>query len=151
MENGNRIICREVENRYEVVKYFYLQQDLDWHKNTHKRGGTIEENIKETLATIIPDKFYSVYYDGELAAFFSKFENEDGQALDAFHIGIKFRSKDFIIAYWEVVKKQFKGNFATGVLEKNVAAWQHLLKQNLVIQNKIEMNGEKILILAYKS
>lgn len=150
MENGNRIICFEVHNREEIVRFFYEQESDVWQRETHKRGGTLEENIKSTLDTVIPDKMFVVCSEGEVAGFFTTFSNEQGQALDAFHIGKKFRSKDFIPQFWSKVKKQFNGDFATGIYEKNEAAINHLLKQGFIIQNKIEMDGEKIVFLIYK-
>lgn len=149
MEVGNKITFYEAKNREQVVGYFYRKEDEYFHSHTHKNKGTCEENIKSTLETIAPDKMYVVYVGIELAAFFTKYDGEDKQVLDGWHIAEKFRNKDFLPEFWNLVKDVFDGHIVAGLYEQNTPAIEHLFRQGFAIQNKIETEEGNLVILTH--
>lgn len=148
MEIGNKITFFEAKNREQVVGYFYRKESPEWHRGTHKNKGTCEENIQSTLETVAPDKMYVVYVGIELAAFFTKFDAEDKKVLDGWHIAEKFRNKDFLPKFWELVKEVFEGDILAGLYEQNQTAIEHLYRQGFTMQNKIETKEGNLVILS---
>jgi len=149
MEPGTKITYYKALNRADVVRYFYEKEDEYFHKNIHKLGGTVEENIKSTLDTVVPDTFYVVYVGVELAAFFTKFDGGDKEVLDGWHIAEEYRNATFIPEFWRIVKEVFSGEILAGLFEKNRPALEHLYRQGFVIQNKIETEEGNLVILTH--
>lgn len=86
-----------VENKRELVEAFYVEENEMWQKNVHKNGGTVQENIDSTVGTISEDsEMYEVDCNGQLAAFFVKYENVNGKCLEGFHVGKEYRTSDFL-------------------------------------------------------
>lgn len=145
---GKPIICNKVENKRAVIELFYLEESDEWHEKIHKNSGTVQENIDSTLATISEEsEMYEVDCNGELAAFFVRYEDNIGLALEGFHVGKGYRNKEFFSAFWKIVKEKMGGTFYAGIYEKNKSAWSHLLKQGFEVVSTIEDKLENILIL----
>lgn len=142
------IRCNIVENKKEVVDYFYRLEDQFFHLNIHKNGGTVQENIDSTLATISEgSEMYGVGYNGELAAFFVRYEDSDKIVLEGFHVGRKYRDKEFLIHFWQVVRQYMGDVFYTGILKKNNDAKEHLEKQGFVVIGESVDNEQEFYVL----
>lgn len=142
------IICNKVENKRAVVEMFYLDESENWHRQVHKNGGAVQENIESTVATISEEsEMYEVDFNGELAAFFVKAEDKKVVVLEGFHVMKEFRHPDFLNKFWEIVKVKMGGIFYTGVYEKNNAGLEHLKKQGFEIINSTVDNEQKVFIL----
>lgn len=139
------------KNYRKTIEHFYNDENEFWHKLVHKRGGTIDENIKSTLDTISPkSKMYEVLENGELAAFFVTHHGEI-QGLEGFHIAKKYREKDFITRFWDEIKSHFKGDIAMGLMAKNQSAIKHVIRQGFEIVNSDVNKGELYLLLTDKN
>lgn len=150
MEAGNRIYCKGSLNRRQTVEFFYLAEGENFHR-IHKRNGTIQENIDATLGSISETSImYEVFCGDELAAFFVRYEDSNGLALDGFHVGKKFRTADFLNQFWKVVKSKFEKMFLTVINEKNEDAIKHLIKQGFSLEeNRLFDDGKTFLIFKY--
>jgi len=145
---GKPIICNKVENKRAVIELFYLEESEDWHEKVHKNGGTVQENIDSTLATISEgSEMYGVGYNGELAAFFVRYEDSDKIVLEGFHVGRKYRDKEFLIHFWQVVRQYMGDVFYTGILKKNNDAKEHLEKQGFVVIGELVDNEQEFYVL----
>lgn len=148
MVNGNQITCSEHRNgRREIVRECYLEQPTEWHKFTHKRGGTVEENIQDTLDSMDEaSKMYIVTVGKELAAFFVRYEGKSGMALEGFHVKKEYRSKEFLSEFWKIVRGCFGGVFYVGIWEGNKPAIEHLPKAGFIQHTQVIDKGRNILI-----
>lgn len=145
------IICSLVENKRAVVEHFYKKESPYFHSLTHKRGGTIEQNIRSTVDTISEySEMFEVDMNGELAAFFVRYEDENAIILEGFHIGKEFRTKDFIPKFWEVVQKKMGSIFYTGIYERNGEAINHLIKQGFTLIKEMMDKDQKVFIFKSK-
>lgn len=150
--SGNSIVCTKVSNIEGVVRYFYAQENEWWHNEVHKRAGTVDENIKDTVKELEDNvEFYLITSNDEMAAFFGVYEKDGEQALVGFHIGKQFRNKEFLISFWEKVKAKFKEDVLTGICEKNKDALRHLKKQGFKIINTVMSDNKLFYILNLKS
>lgn len=142
----------EVKDKYVIINWFYTQESQEWHKNIHKRSGTEQENIRDTLDTISDGSvMYGVQEGNQLAAFFVKYEDEKGRlALEGFHVAKKFRTSMFLIKFWALVKETFGKEFVTGISHNNEPALNHLRLQGFEIQNGIEVDDHIFYILKLK-
>lgn len=147
---GSSIIYFRVKDRRNIVQYFYDQESEEWHKSVHKRGGTKYENIKDTLASISKDStMYEVVWEGERAAFFVKYEDDRGMALEGFHIKKSFRKPWFIQEFWKTIKQVFDGDISIGLYKGNIPAIQHVMKQGFVPIKDLMENGKIFIILKH--
>jgi hypothetical protein len=149
MQATSKITCFKVENRRQVVEFFYERESHEWHQYVHKNGGSVEENVNSTLDTISEEsEMFEVDVDGELAAFFVRYEDQYGQlALEGFHVAKEYRCSMFLMKFWEVVRKQFGKMFITGIGEHNKAAVNHLIRQGFSVTTKAESQGTTFFIL----
>jgi hypothetical protein len=137
-----------VENKRAVVEFFYEKENADFHLNTHKNGGTVQENVNSTVGTISENsEMYEVDCNGELAAFFVKYEDVNGFALEGFHVGKEFRTSDFLHEFWKVVKVKMQHSFYTGIYERNDVALKHLVKQGFELVGTTLDKEQKVFIL----
>lgn len=149
MEHGFRITCNETKEINETVAYFYQREDEYFHSKVHKNGGTVEENIKDTLSCISEDEIvYQVKVGSELSAFFTKFQAGGNIVLNSFHVLPKYRNKWFLRAFWMMVNKKLGNTYYTALCDKNKPAILHLLRNGFEKVNDICHNGKKFLILS---
>lgn len=145
---GRQISCYKTDEKEAIVLYFYERQDEQWHRNIHKRGGTLIQNVKDTLDSISDiSKMYVIKVGKETAAFFVKWEKVGELYLEGFHIKKEFRNREFLELFWEVVKKEFGGSFTTGICIKNQPAIKHLLRQGFIITDQKFFDGNTYLVL----
>lgn len=139
----------EVQKKWRIVEEFYLREGEMWHKLIHKCGGTIEENIKDTLASISDaSKMYVVNVDGKLAAYFVWHKTpKDELVLEGFHVMAEYRNREFLTEFWEIVKDKFNGPILTGIYCKNEPALRSLLKAGFRVINMIEEDNSVFIIL----
>lgn len=137
------------QDKAAIVKYFYDQENDHWFHRVHKRGGTREECIADTLNSISEGSIIYVVYTGEeLAAFFVK--NTDCQSLEGFHVLHKFRNKLFLTAFWASVRARFGDDiFYTGIYCKNEPALKTLNKAGFVAERIVEYNNQ--IFILFKS
>lgn len=146
---GKEITWFEAVDKRAVVTYFYLNEDSKFHHEVHKRKGTAEDNIQDTLDSISENSvMYEVKVGHKLAAFFVRYEDEMGNlCLEGFHVGKRFRKAWFLNQFWVTVKRIFCKEFVTGICQSNEQAIRHLLKQGFVIINKKVHNDNIFFIL----
>lgn len=146
------VSCDIETDRKWAVSYFYYKEPAGWHKNIHKRSGTVYENIEDTLSSISEvSVMYVLRVDNDPAGFFVKYENSEGTvALEGFHVGVKYRTPEFLSQFWAMVKENLGPEILTGIYEKNKQALDHLLKQGFRIENSIEEKGKLFYILKFK-
>lgn len=128
--SGLKMFCYESEDKKKVVAELYQQESEEWHRKIHKNEGTCSENVESTVETINDDySFFVVEKDNELVGFFAKFNGAELPILDGFHIAKKFRQKETLIEFWDLVKGIFGETIYCGLLSKNIPAIKHLEKQ----------------------
>ena len=151
-QNGKEITCFQTNFREKIVTYFYTQEDEDWHRNVHKKGGTKKENIENTLSDIDNNVDFYVVLDGaKFAGFFGKFEQDEYKILQGFHVGKEYRNKDFLAIFLRLVKMAIKGDIHCGICDKNKAAISHLEKQGFERVNEVCENEINYVILTLKT
>lgn len=140
------------KDKRKTVKHFYADESDHWHVTVHKRGGTIDENIEDTLKTINPSSvMYEVWDNDELAAFFVVYKGPVVQGLEGFHIAKKYRNKDFFNAFWKEVKGHFKGEITMGLCSRNTEAMTHVLRQGFEVTNSNVIDGKIYVLLVHKN
>lgn len=146
--NGLIIFCNEEKDKYSIVREFYEQEQDEWHAKIHKRAGTLEENIQDTLDTCSEySTMYSLRIEDKTAGFFVKYDDGKGNvALEAFHVKKEFRNACFFKEYWDKIKSMLGTSFVTGIWAKNNAAMGHLLKQGFVLKSKHLIEGKELCI-----
>lgn len=147
------ISCFEAKDKYLIVNWFYKQESEEWHRSIHKRAGTEQENVWDTINTISENSImYCMQEGNELAAFFVKFEDENGNlCLEGFHIAKKFRMVSFITEFWKLVKEKFRKDFVTGIYSNNEPALRHLKLQGFEINNIVKNKDTDLVILKIKN
>jgi RimJ/RimL family protein N-acetyltransferase len=150
--DNKQITCLEEKNKEKIIYSFYDDEDDNWHKIVHKNKGDVDSNVADTFSEMKDDDtpMYLVKWGDEIVGFFGYYEDESGKALVGFHIGKKFRTKDFIPLFWEEVKKVFKTTFFIAIFEENIPAINHLKKQGCEIVNKLEIDLKEYYILQLK-
>lgn len=145
------IHCFEVNDKYLTVNWFYKQESEDWHKKVHKNGGEKRENVLSTLNTISEGSvMYGLNVDNELAAFFVRYEDENGIALEGFHIAKKFRNSFFLKEFWKIVKEKLGDDIWVGIYENNESAINHLKSQGFMVETKKVIEDKSYFILHLK-
>jgi len=146
--DGRKIICKQVKNVRDIVQELYSEESPDWHKNVHKNGGTVQENIDDTLRCISHDEIvYKIKVDDELAAFFTRFTDGTSIVLNSFHIRKKYRVKWFLSLFWNFIDANLGNDYYAGLCTKNTPAIKHLLSNGFEIINEITDNQKKYVIL----
>lgn len=154
MEVTNSIFCFEVANKRAIVAKFYQEgANTTWHKHIHKRAGTVEENIDDTLSSISDtSKMYVVNVDGKLAAYFVWHKTEKEElVLEGFHVMPEYRNREFLTEFWNIVVGKFDGDFITGICVRNEPAIKSLLKAGFKAINVIEHENHVFVILKHSN
>lgn len=145
---GQMISCFKSDEIKNIVEELYLEESVEWHKDVHKNGGTVQENINDTLGCISDDEIvYRIDVDGELAAFFTRFTDGKSIVLNSFHIRSKYREKWFLSLFWNFIDEHLGNDYYSGLCTKNTPAIRHLLSNGFEVINEIENNNKKFLIL----
>lgn len=149
-KNGKMISCFKTTNYEHLIEKLYSNETDDWHKKVHKNKGTLESNIKSTIATINDNyDVYVVSVDDEQVAFFAIYKNEI-PILDGFHIAKEFRDKWFFEIFWQFIKDKFFGLIYTSLYSQNNDAIKHLKKQGFKELKTTIHLGRKIVTLLLK-
>lgn len=148
-----KIYCEATFYRKQVVEYFYNKEGHDFHKGIHKMGGTVEENIQDTLNSISPNsKMFVLRNENELCGFFVKYQDEqDRLALEGFHVDKKYRHKVFFKQFWETVREKMGDDFVVGIYEKNEPAIKHLVRQGFEFTHELVNDNKKYFIFKLKN
>lgn len=148
---GSKMYCFEVYDKNEIVRYFYEQEGDRFHKLIHKFGGTVEENIKDTLDSISESSvMYVVNVDGKLVAYFVWHKTESGElVMEGFHVLKEFRNRSFLTEFWQIVKDKFRHSFITGICSRNEPAIKSLMKAGLQPINITINEGHVFVILKW--
>ena len=148
MVSGKEITLSKEKDKRKVVTEFYMAENNFWHKLVHKRGGTVEENIDNTLKSIYEEAEMIVVNAGkEKAAFFCKYvANSAPLELVGFHVKKEYRNKEFLTEFWSIVRMEFRGAFYTAICSINEAAIEHLKRIGGTIEKDVESNGKQFLI-----
>jgi hypothetical protein len=144
------ITCSELKNKKGVIAYFYDSEDENFFRDIHKKGGTKDECIEDTLSSMEDDFVYGVFLGDELAAFFSKYENESGQVLNAFHVFKEFRNSIFLRQFWDTVKSKFEKNIYCSLCVKNKPAIRSLAMAGFEFVKEMKHENNMFLILKFK-
>lgn len=144
------IYCKRINDKYGVVKYFYEQEPGDWHRFIHKRGGSVEENIRDTCDSIEnSSEIYAVYESEKLVGYFAKYDENGNLSLNGFHVLKEYRNREFLTRFWEMVKSKFEGTIYTGIWERNEPAIRTLLKAGFMVHRTVVHENKVFLILKY--
>lgn len=152
MDCTEMIFCFEVTDFKSIVTHFYEKgANTTFHKCIHKRGGTVEENIEDTLSSISPtSKMYLVNVDGKMAAYFVWHETEQGElVMEGFHVMPEYRSREFLTKFWNIVKEKFEKSFRTGICSKNEPAIKSLFKAGFEPINVVQHDNHIYVILKF--
>lgn len=134
-----------------VVSYFYRYEPGHFFEHIHKRGGGYEDCVADSIKSIEPESQLYGIYDGEkLVAFFSKYENKNGQSLNGFHVLSEYRNREFLTEFWQIVKSKFEKPIHTGIYVKNEPAIKCLLKAGFELHNSIIHDNKVFLILKFQ-
>jgi len=146
--SGREITYRETNDLRSTIEYFYYLEDETFHKEVHKKGGSIEENIKDTINSIAEkEQVFEIYVGDELAAFFTKFVHKNGVIMNSFHILKKYRGRYFIKRFWDIVRDELGELYYTSICVKNLPAIAHLIKNGFVKINEVLSEGNKFVVL----
>ena len=150
MGSGNSTHCKTVNDKGDIVNFFYEREPQSFFENIHKRKGTCQECIQDTCDSIEEgSEIYSVFKDEILAAFFVKFETDGKQALNGFHVLKEYRTREFLTEFWQIVKSKFDKSIYTGIYCKNEPALKCLLKAGFMINNLVLHDNKVFVILKY--
>jgi len=142
------ISCSKTNDIEKIVRELYAEESLEWHKNVHKNGGELQENINDTLRCISHDEVvYRIDVDEKLAAFFTRFTDGEYIILNSFHIRKEFRVKWFLSLFWNFIDQYLGNDYFAGLCTKNTPAINHLLSNGFEIINQIADNGKDYVIL----
>jgi hypothetical protein len=140
--------CFKTNHIEKIVRELYSEESLEWHNDVHKNGGTVQENIDDTLRCISTDEIvYRIDVDNELAAFFTRFTDGKSIVLNSFHIRKKYRVKWFLSLFWNFIDQYLGNDYYSGLCTKNTPAIKHLLSNGFEIINEITENNKKYVIL----
>jgi hypothetical protein len=146
---GKKITYKITDKINETVSYFYENETAEFHKNTHKNHGTVQENIDDTCRCISDDEvMYEIRVGDNLAAFFTKFTHGEIKVLNSFHIAKEYRVRWFIKSFWKIVDNEFNGKYYAGLYSKNLDAILHLIRNGFEQVNEVWENEKKFIILS---
>jgi hypothetical protein len=145
------ITCSRLRDKRAVITYFYDSEDDDFFKKIHKKGGTRKECIDDTCDSMEDDSFlYGVFCGDELAGFFSKYINREGQALNGFHVFKEFRNRSFLTEFWNTVKSKFEQDIVCAICIKNKPAIGGLHQAGFEYLKSMDFEGNSFIILKFK-
>lgn len=153
MSDKNIITCAIALNKRDILSRFYVEEDDKWHREVHENGGTAQENVEDSLRTISAEAvMYQVLVDGVIAGCFVKCYNDAGNdVLECFHVASEFRTKEFLIGFWKVVKNTFGDDFWLGLYEHNKEAIAHCERQGFQLIDKLGSGTTRILVYKVKN
>jgi hypothetical protein len=135
---------RKETDLYNIIKLCY-SEDSGLIEKWHIVSGTGLENcVLDTEKVLREDNgsFLVVQKDNELVGYFGESINSGFPFLSTIFVRPKYRKKEYMIEFWDLIKKYFNNeHFITGVYKKNVPAnkfyEKHCLnKQDLISNNK---------------
>jgi len=143
-----RLAISICENKRELIRHFYELESKRWHETVHENGGTVQENIDDSLRSISEDSvMYEVVCGHETAAMFNKTEDERGNlVMECFHVAKEFRTKEFFKEFWKAVKQVFEYNFMAGLYEQNKDAVNHFIKNGFEEIGETVHRNKKIIL-----
>jgi hypothetical protein len=95
--------------------------------------------------------FYSVRDDdGQVVGYFAQaIPINEVSVLEAFLLRKGFRTPECVKLFWDLIKSSFESDIYIAIDEWNVKALNHLIKNEFVIQNKVEYYGRKCILLKF--
>lgn len=121
--------------------------DSDLIEHYHAANDNMQDSILHTIERIDVTSmayqlsFYKVTVDKVNAGFFVTGDN----FLYSFGLNMKFRKKEILMKWWEMVCGELKPNFICMMNKKNTRGINFLKKQGMIVIS----NGNEILTLKY--
>lgn len=132
----------------DTVEEFYAGEGEQFFSNYHKVGGTKDECVAGTVKSISGNaEMFVVKAGEERAAFFVRTKYGGKLFMEGFHIKKEFRTKEFILKFWKLVKKKFNKVFYIGIYIGNIPANNHLVKNGFKFEQVLVSEGKKFIIL----
>lgn len=129
-------ICK---NRKSIIGYIYRQENSSFFKDIHICGTNIKDATSLTAKVVNECKlFYCFVENKKIVAFFAKDTEEEINVLTSFHVVPKYRNMEFLNYFWNTIKKLFNSSIFVGIYDKNIIAFNHLLKQGFMQINKVD-------------
>lgn len=133
-------------------KLFY--GDDDWINNYQEVSGHPfnEKGLKKVVHKTVQDmklfenyEFYVIYKDNIPVAYFGKEVFQNIVFMTGFYIKIKYRTKEFILYFWNMVEKTINHNPTyCNIMRKNESAKRFLLKKGNLLFDKNDILTFKI-------
>lgn len=114
------------------------ENDQDLFDKYHLKPMGLDDCVKSTMSLIedvAAEKkllYYKILWQNEPIGYFIIYDN----VLYSYAIGVKYRKKNILVAWWEEIKKMMPDIFATGVYENNTRAIEFLEKQGMKVAER---------------
>jgi hypothetical protein len=134
-----------------IIRWFYQAEDPAFFSTYHKRQGTLDECVKDTVDTLSgAAEFYVVEQHGCMAGFFVKTVYDGVAVLEGFHILPPFRTPLFFSQFWDLAGTVFDLDMHIGVLESNHPAIRHLTRNGFHVLGRTEYDKKGFILLQRK-
>lgn len=142
------VLNKEIEHNIRPFIFSSCALDSDLAKNYNGIDNCVDDIFDNIGKTTL---FYSVRdKDGNVAGYFAQAIPIEGfSVLEAFLLRKGFRTPECIKSFWDLVKSSFNSDIYISIDEWNIKAINHLIKNDFVIQNKVEYFGRKCILLKF--
>lgn len=122
---------------YGLVQLAY-ENDKELFEKYHLSKMNLNDCVKSTMG-LIEDVaqtkdliYYKILWNNEPIGYFITYDN----ILYSYAVGVRFRKKNILIAWWAEIKKLLEPIFATGLYENNTRAISFLERQGMIISER---------------
>lgn len=140
----------ELSKDYNIIKEcFAKDEDLinKWHIESGKGLDSCANRTINDIKDFIGFKFFIVKDEQELVGFFGI---EKSIFLSTFFVSPKYRKKEYMKEYWELVKINLKPTFYSSIYSKNIPAKDFFIKNNGKLLKESNYMGNSILVFEFK-
>lgn len=124
---------------YDAVRKSYEGDNIGLEK-FHVERFTLDEAVKCTMdmindaSKLFEFSYFEIWGKGEMIGY----SVLSGKLLYSFCINVKYRTKDIILQWWNMVKNILDNDFYTAVYENNKRAINFLKKRGMVLDRQNE-------------
>lgn len=136
-----KLIAKKTNDIKRVIADCY-KTDEELIAKYHKLAPTtFAEAVLHTVSSLNSIKhelvIYELFCDDEFSGYYGV---QNGKILTGFFILPKFRTKDFILKFWRIVKSKFKGSMFCGLYGHNTRAINFIKKTGFMLYSEQEPN-----------
>ena len=142
-------------DKYHKILRHLFYGDNDWINNYQNVSGHVftDKGLNKVVSKTIEDinvcdnyEFYVIKKDREPLAYFGKEDFNGLVFMTGFYVKIKYRTKEFISYFWDVVEQTMNHEpVYCNIMKKNIIASHFLLKKGSVVIDKNDILTFKIL------